>query len=167
MKSLPVLMMLFICAGCMSEKKIDSVLAELPSYMRQNIGIVEYEPFSPLGLFFAGQVLKNDPSATIYLFALADKTVLKHEAFHSFELLAMNNRPKEWKEYCECMGETKTGLSPILSILTPIPLQWLPSKTSATLYGETNHFEDGAEVFVHHRPERKWDCVRRFVHGEQ
>jgi hypothetical protein len=168
MKILHFLMIaIIVCEGCMSRKKIDSTLAELPPYMHKNIGTVKYKPLSPLSLFLAGQVIEKDPSATIYLYAMADRTVLKHEAFHSFELLAMNNRPEEWQQYCECMGETKTRLLARLAFLFPVPPAWLPSKSSATLYGETNHFEDGAEVFVHQRPEKKWDCVRRFVRGKQ
>jgi hypothetical protein len=165
MKILPLLSILLACAGCMGQKKIDRVLAELPSHMRGNIGPVKYEPFSPLSLFLAGQVVETDPSATIHLYAFADEDVLKHEAFHSFELLAMQNRPLEWQKYCLCMGNTDTKLTSHLACLLPVPPQWLPSDSSGTVYGETNHFEEGAETFVHHQPERKWDCVCRFAHG--
>lgn len=149
----------------MNQKKIDRALAELPPFMRRNIGHVKYEPLSPLSLFLAGQVVETDPSATIHLYAFADENVLKHEAFHSFELLAMQDRPLEWQKYWLCMGNTEPKLSTHLTQLLPVPPQWLPSDTSATLYGETNHFEEGAEVFVHHQPERKWDCVCRFALG--
>lgn len=151
----------------MNQSKIDRVLAELPPYMRENIGPVKYEPFSPLSLVLAGKVDEDDPSATIHLYALANEDVLKHEAFHSFELLAMHNRPLEWQQYCLCMGNMEVKLASQLAVFLPIPPQWLPSDSSATLYGELNHFEDGAEVFVHHRPEKKWDCVCRFAHGIQ
>ena len=165
MKSMPFLGILLACAGCMTQQKIDRVLAELPPYMRKHIGEVRYEPFSPLSLILAGQVLEADPSATIYLYALADETVLKHEAFHSFELIAMHDRPLEWQNYYLCMGNTEAKLSTHLAQLLPVPTQWLPSDSSASVYGETNHFEEGAEVFVHHQPEKKWDCVCRFVYG--
>ena len=151
----------------MNQKKIERVLAELPPYMRRNIGPVKYEPFSPFSLVLAGQVFETDPSATIYLYAFADEDVLKHEAFHSFELLAMHDRPLQWQEYCLCMGNTETKLSTQLAHFLPVPPQWLPSDSSATVYGEMNHFEDGAEVFVHHRPDNKWDCVCRFTYGIQ
>lgn len=165
MKSMPFLCILLACAGCMSQKKIDRALAELPPFMRRNIGPVKYEPLSPLSLFLAGQVIETDPSATIYLYAFADEDVLKHEAFHSFELLTMHNRPLEWQEYCLCMGNTETKITSHLAHLLPVPPQWLPSDSSATVYGETNHFEEGAEIFVHHQPEKKWDCVCRFAYG--
>jgi hypothetical protein len=165
MKILPFLSILLVCAGCMSQRRIDRVLAELPPNMRKNIGEVKYEPLSPLSLILAGQVVETDPSATIYLYAFANDDVLRHEAFHSFELLAMQNRPLEWQEYCLCMGNTETKLTTPLTYLLPVPPQWLPSDSSGTLYGETNHYEEGAETFVHHRPERKWDCVCRFAHG--
>lgn len=167
MKVVTCLITLFTCVGCMNQSKINRVLAELPPYMRENIGPVKYEPFSPLSLVLAGQVIESDSSATIHLYALANEDVLKHEAFHSYELLAMYNRPLEWQQYCMCMGNTDINLSAHLAFLLPIPPQWLPSSSSGTLYGELNHFEDGAEVFVHHRPERKWDCVCRFSHGIQ
>jgi len=165
MKVIPVLCALCVCAGCMNQTNIDRALAELPPYMRENIGPVKYEPLSPLSLILAGQVIETDPTATIYLYALADGDVLKHEAFHSFELLSMHNRPMEWQNYCMCMGNTDVNLSAHLALLLPVPPQWIPSNSSGTLYGEMNHFEDGAEVFVHHRPERKWDCVCRFANG--
>jgi hypothetical protein len=133
--------------------------------MRQNIGEVRFEPFSPLSLLYAGQVMETDPTATIYLYAFADEDALRHEAFHSFELLAMQDRPMEWQQYYLCMGNTEAKLSTHLATLLPVPPHWLPSDSSATVYGETNHFEDGAEAFVHHRPKRKWDCVCRFVYG--
>ena len=149
----------------MNQAKIDRALAELPPYMCENIGPVKYEPLSPLSFILAGQVVETDPAATIHLYALADGEVLKHEAFHSFELLAMHNRPMEWQNYYMCMGNTDDNLSVHLACLFPVPPQWIPSKSSGTLYGEMNHFEDGAEVFVHRRPERKWDCVCRFANG--
>ncbi|MBN2316050.1 MAG: hypothetical protein JXM79_19135 [Sedimentisphaerales bacterium] len=149
----------------MTQKKIDRVLTELPPFMRENIGPVKYEPFSPLSLALAGQVVETDPTATIYLYAFADEEVLRHEAFHSFELLAMHNRPIDWQNYYLCMGNMEFKLSTHLTLFSPIPPQWLPSSSSGTLYGEFNHFEDGAEVFVHHRPEKKWDCVCRFTSG--
>jgi hypothetical protein len=165
MKYLYLFFILMACTGCMTQKKIDRVLTELPPFMRKNIGQVKYEPFSPLSLALAGQVIETDPTATIYLYALANEEVLKHEAFHSFELLAMYNRPIEWQDYYMCMGNMEVKLSTHLTLFSPIPPQWLPSSSSGTLYGELNHFEDGAEVFVHHRPEKKWDCVCRFTNG--
>ena len=165
MKIVPFLSILLACAGCMSQKEIDRVLAELPPHMRGNIGPVKYEPLSPLSLALAGQVVETDPSATIHLYAFADDDVLRHEAFHSFELLAMQNRPLEWQKYCLCMGDTDTKLTTHLAYLLPVPPQWLPSDSSGTVYGETNHYEEGAETFVHHQPERKWDCVCRFTYG--
>ncbi|OHB74429.1 MAG: hypothetical protein A2Z25_21510 [Planctomycetes bacterium RBG_16_55_9] len=167
MKVIPILSILMACAGCMNQEKIDRVLAELPPYMHRNIGEVKYEPLSPLGLLLAGQVLETDPSATIHLYAFADEDVLKHEAFHSFEILAMQERPLDWQKYCMCMGNTETKLSTQLALFLPVPSQWMPSSSSATLYGQTNHFEDGAEVFVYHRPDKKWDCVCRFAYGIQ
>ena len=167
MKVLPLLCILMVCSGCMNQKKIDRVLSELPPYMHRNIGEIKYEPFSLLSLVLAGQVIETDPSATIHLYAFANENVLRHEAFHSFEILAMQERPLEWQKYCMCMGHTQTKFSTQLAHFLPVPSQWLPSDSSATLYGETNHFEDGAEVFVHHRPEQKWDCVCRFAYGIQ
>lgn len=165
MKYLSLSIILMACTGCMNQARIDRALAELPPYMRENIGPVKYQPLSPLSLILAGQVIETDPTATIYLYALADEEVLKHEAFHSFELLAMHNRPMDWQDYYMCMGNTDLSLPAHLALLSPFPPQWIPSKSSASLYGETNHFEDGAEVFVHHQPERKWDCVCRFANG--
>lgn len=54
MKVLHVLIALIVCEGCMSQKKIDNTLAELPPYMHQNIGAVEYKPLSPFSPYLAG-----------------------------------------------------------------------------------------------------------------
>lgn len=157
-----VILLLFV-SGCLSREAIDQEISKLPIYMQENIGEVKYQPLSFNGISWLGRTTL-DMEGTVYLYGLADKQVLRHELFHSFETRMKYTRFDEWERFCTCFGGTKRSFL-ALALSFWIPTQWLPSTESGSLYGETNHFEDAAEVFRCKKPKRKWECVKKFVTG--
>jgi hypothetical protein len=147
-----VIIALVLASGCASRSALDTC----PQYFRDNIGQIKYQPLNPLGVFFNGVVNTENPDGTIHLYLLAGKKTLLEEAFHSFEIRAMNNRPKEWERFCNAFhadGSTiddYAGLPLLATVMVAAPFApHVPGgKGHVSLYSRISHFEDTASCFL-------------------
>ncbi len=180
MKYLAILILALATTGCVKY----SVLNTCPEYFRANIGEIRREPLNPLGLFFKGMVSHNDPAGTIHLYLFADSHTLLEEAFHSFEIRAINNRKFEWEEFYHDFHPDDSPYDdyggPVLALAmiaaVPFPHLLPGGGGYVDLYSRVSHFEDSASCFVALRRGRifagdeiltgKIDIVRKFANGE-
>jgi len=147
-----IIIALVLVSGCASRSALNSC----PQYFRDNIGQIKYEPLNPLGVFFNGVVNAENPDGTIHLYLLAGKKTLLEEAFHSFEIRAMHNRPEEWTKFCNAFhadGSTIDdygGLPLLAAIMVAVPYApHVPGgKGHVSLYSRVSHFEDTASCFL-------------------
>jgi hypothetical protein len=154
-----IIIALALVSGCASR----SALETCPQYFQDNIGQIKRQPLHPLSIFFNGVVNMENPEGTIHLYLLADKKTLLEEAFHSFEIRAMHNRPKEWERFCNAFhgdGSTFDGSNstfdgsyggfPLVATIMAVPFAaHVPGgKGYVSLYSKINHFEDTASCFV-------------------
>ena len=140
--ALCVLLIIF-AQGCLSQAVIDEQLASYPQFMRDNIGKIKYEPFSPFSLLLiSGMTSKS--TGDIWLFALADKNTLLHEAAHSVYFKA-----KDTKQFYNDFSQMSTPIPHNNLVLFAVPMAGLlPCKDFRNLYASTNIYEDMAECFV-------------------
>ena len=180
-----IIIALVLVSGCASRSALDNC----PQYFRDNIGQIKHQPFHPLSIFFNGVVNMENPEGTIHLYLFAGKKTLLEEAFHSFEIRAMHNRPREWERFCNAFhgegsifdGSNSTfdgdygGLPLLATIMVAIPYaSHIPGgKGYVSLYSKINHFEDTASCFVaKDKPYKdkvlmkKISAVRNFTEGK-
>ena len=147
-----IIIALVLVSGCASRSALDSC----PQYFRDNIGEIKRQPLNPLGIFFNGVVNIENPDGTIHLYLLAGNKTLLEEAFHSFEIRAMHNRPKEWERFCNAFhrdGSTLDdygGMPLLAAIMVAAPCAaYIPGgKGHVSLYSKVSHFEDTASCFI-------------------
>lgn len=95
MKKLLIISLIFL-QGCVSYQTIDRELSKCPEYFRQNTG----KPVIKLVSFrYSGYVRTDKPDEFVIFRLNANKDVILEESFHSFELLALQNRVKEWERF--------------------------------------------------------------------
>ena len=143
--SLIGLCMLFVIlvSGCLSQAVIDEQLALCPKYVRDNVGEIKYEPFSPLSLLLVNGMTSKS-TGDIWLFALADKNTVLHEAAHSVYF-----RAEDTEQFYNDFSQISKPKSHNNLVLFAVPMAgYLPCKDFRSLYASTNIYEDMAECFV-------------------
>jgi hypothetical protein len=172
-----IIIALVLVSGCASRSALDTC----PQYFRDNIGEIKRQPLNPLSLLFNGVVNAENPEGTIHLYLLADNKTLLEEAFHSFEIRAMHNRPEEWERFCNAFHadgstfDSYGGLPLLATIMTAVPFAThVPGgKGHVSLYSKVSHFEDTASCFVAKDKQFKGkilmdkiNVVHKFAQGE-
>lgn len=129
--------------GCLSQAAIDEQLVLCPEFIQDNIGEIKYEPFSPFSLLLVNG-LTSKSTGDIWLFALADKNTVLHEAAHSVYF-----RAKDTEQFYNDFSQMSKPKLHNNLVLFAVPMAgWLPCKNFRNLYASTNIYEDMAECFV-------------------
>lgn len=148
------LSILLAMAGCASQQMVDEQLALCPKYFQENTGEAYVLPFYSAAVPILGGPVgwmnKSDPNGSYTLTSLADKDVVLHEAFHSFDYRCALNRKEEWKGFVNdfSQGNPKPDLLAYLSCITIPIVQHIPVPGHVRLYGCSTGAEDAADCFV-------------------
>lgn len=139
MKILSLLLLVFV-SGCMSEAKIERIVATCPQYVQDNVGEIKYMPISwGTAMGFGGVTDKY--TGEIWLTLWANEWMVLHEVAHSVHIRTPHRVfDRQFKE----------------------------AKGFISLYA-LNHAEAVAEAFVEGmggRTNEKIDLTMKFMRGE-
>ncbi len=179
----PVVLLAACAGGCMSKQHADSIIADCPEYLAQNIGDVIVEPISPISIMAAGYVDEKEEGCPPHILLLGTRDTVLEEAFHSFEFRAALTRYSEWKRFYDDFHAVDNTTyedylgAPVVVLCMLVPLaDRIPVPGKVDLYAASHHFEDTAACFVYLStgdPNRRRDrilrekckVVERFVTG--
>ncbi len=77
-----ILLTILVCSGCLSQSKIDRILATCPEFVQQNVGEIKYLPVS-WGTVMLMSGVTDKYTGEIWLTAWANEHALLHEIAHS------------------------------------------------------------------------------------